>query len=318
MQRRSRSVLDIALFGGGPKIHATMNEISSGRRVDSSGPGVMIATYALLGVLAALLIAQLAPWGDGDKAGTGVGLLVGAIAGVVVGRRIGPKLLIRLEVALLAIYLLIALTPIMTPVTGAWVRNDALPVDTLDAIVVLSAGVKSDSALNSTAADRLISGLELMREGRARRLVTTRQVEDYGWGWGWRPRIINSDADQRRLISLASVSGAWIVVDSVHTTRDEAVRSGARLLPAGARSIIVVTSPMHTRRACATFEAVGFRVVCRASRERDFATNPPAGNRDRLAALRAFGYEQLGMIKYRARGWLTPRSVVTPATGGSS
>jgi uncharacterized SAM-binding protein YcdF (DUF218 family) len=130
--------------------------------------------------------------------------------------------------------------------------------------------------------------------------------------------MISSDVDQRRLISLASVAGAWIVVDSVHTTRDEAVRSAARLLPEGARSIIVVTSPMHTRRACATFEAVGFRVVCRASRERDFATNPPVGNRDRLAALRAFGYEQLGMIKYRARGWLTPHSLVTPATGGSS
>ena len=292
------------------------NEISSAGRLDSSGRGVMIATNALLGVLAALVIAQLAPWGDGDKAGTGVGILVGAAAGIVAGRRTRPKLLIGLEVALLAIYLLIALTPIMTPVTGHWVRNDALPADTLDAIVALSAGVKSDSALNSTAADRLISALELMREGRARRLVTTRQVEDYGWGW--RSRVINSDVDQRRLISLASVAGVWIVVDSVHTTRDEAVRSAARLLPEGARSIIVVTSPMHTRRACATFEAVGFRVVCRASRERDFATNPPVGNRDRLAALRAFGYEQLGMIKYRVRGWLTPRTLVTPVTGGSS
>lgn len=292
------------------------NEISSAGRVDSSGRGVTIATNALLGVLAALVIAQLAPWGDGDKAGTGVGILVGAAVGVAAGRYIRPKLLIGLEVALLAIYLLIAQTPIMTPVTDHWVRNDPLPADTLDAIVALSAGVKSDSALNSTAADRLISALELMREGRARRLVTTRQIEDYGWRW--RSRVINSDVDQRRLISLASVAGVWIVVDSVHTTRDEAVRSAARLLPEGARSIIVVTSPMHTRRACATFEAVGFRVVCRASRERDFATNPPVGNRDRLAALRAFGYEQLGMIKYRARGWLTPRTLVTPATGGSS
>jgi uncharacterized SAM-binding protein YcdF (DUF218 family) len=310
-------VLDIALFGGGPKIQATMtNEISSARRVDSSGRGVTIATNALLGVLAALVIAQLAPWGDGDKAGTGVGILVGAAVGVAAGRYIRPKLLIGLEVALLAIYLLIAQTPIMTPVTDHWVRNDPLPADTLDAIVALSAGVKSDSALNSAAADRLISALELMREGRARRLVTTRQIEDYGWRW--RSRVINSDVDQRRLISLASVAGVWIVVDSVHTTRDEAVRSAARLLPEGARSIIVMTSPMHTRRACATFEAVGFRVVCRASRERDFATNPPVGNRDRLAALRAFGYEQLGMIKYRARGWLTPRTLVTPATGGSS
>jgi hypothetical protein len=102
---------------------------------------VTIATNALLGVLAALVIAQLAPWGDGDKAGTGVGILVGAAVGVIAGRYIRPKLLVGLEVALLAIYLLIAQTPIMTPVTDHWVRNDPLPADTLDAIVALSAGV---------------------------------------------------------------------------------------------------------------------------------------------------------------------------------
>jgi hypothetical protein len=62
---------------------------------------------------------------------------------------------------------------------------------------------------------------------------------------------------------------------------------------------------MHTRRACAVFEAVGFRVVCQASRERDFVTDHPIGNRDRLAAVRAYGYEVMGMIKYRAKGWLS-------------
>src|SRR3982751_5187428 len=153
MQRRSRSVLDIALFGGRPKIQATMNEISSAGRVGSSGARVTTATNALLGVLAALLIAQLAPWGDGERATTGVGMLMGAAAGVVIGRRIQPKTFIWIELALLAIYLFVAHTPVMSPVTRFWVRNDPLPSDTVDAIVALSAGVKSDSALNSTAAD---------------------------------------------------------------------------------------------------------------------------------------------------------------------
>jgi uncharacterized SAM-binding protein YcdF (DUF218 family) len=192
------------------------------------------------------------------------------------------------------------------------VRIDKLPADTLDAVIALSAGVKSDSALNAPAADRLISALELMRDGHGRRLVTTRQRDVKG------VRVIDSDRDQRRLISLASLDGVWTVVDSVHTTRDEAVRTAALLLPTGARSIIVVTSPLHTRRACAVFEAVGFRVYCQAARERDFVTIHPTANRDRLAALRAYGYEVMGVLKYRMKGWLTPRPPVTTAPGGSS
>ena len=289
-----------------------MNEISSGRPLDSRGRFQTLATNALLGVLAALLIAQMAPWGDGDSAGTVLTVLSGGIVGAFLGRLLRSGVLVAIDAALLVVYLVVAMTPVMTPIAEHWIRVDALPPDTLDAVVALSAGVKSDSALSSAAADRLISALELMREGHARRLVTSRQVQPIA------SRLISSDSDQRRLIALASVEAAWVVVDSVHTTHDEAVRIAALLLPAGARRIVVVTSPMHTRRACAVFEAAGFSVYCHAARERDYATNPPEGKRDRLAAIRAFGYEQMGMIKYRLRGWLTKRPVVTPAPGGSS
>ena len=294
-----------------------MNEISSGGQFGSNGREQRssmstMVTDALLGILAAFLIAQLAPWGDTDKLGTTLSVLFGAISGVAIGRWLRPGVLTGLTVALLGVYLVVAMTPVMSLVADRWVRVDPLPADTLDAIVALSAGVKSDSALNAPGADRLIGALELMRAGHARRLVTTHQVERPG------ARAISSESDQRRLITLASLASVWTIVDSVHTTRDEAVRSAALLLPTGARSIIVVTSPMHTRRACAVFEAVGFRVYCRAARERDFATNPPEANRDRLAALRAYGYERAAMIKYRWKGWLARRPVVTPAPGGSS
>lgn len=305
-------MLDIALFSGRPKIQATMNEISSDRPLDSRGRAQTLATNALLGVLAAMLIAQMAPWGDGDSSGTVLTVLSGGVVGALLGSLLRSGVLVVIDGAVLVAYLVVAMTPIMTPIAEHWVRVDALPADTLDAVVALSAGLKSDSALSSTAADRLISALELVREGHARRLVTSRQVQPIA------SRLISSDSDQRRLIALASLEAAWVVVDSVHTTHDEAVRIAALLLPAGARRIVLVTSPMHTRRACAVFEAAGFDVYCRASRERDYATNPPEGKRDRLAALRAFGYEQMGMIKYRLRGWLTRRPVVTPGPGGSS
>jgi uncharacterized SAM-binding protein YcdF (DUF218 family) len=271
-----------------------------------------MATDALLGVLAAFVLAELAPWGGYDVIGTIVSIFLGVVGGVAVARFFRRRTLIAIDVALIVIYLVIAWTPIVVPFTSRWIRNDPLPSDTLDAVVVLSAGILSDSSLSSTGADRLLSGLELLRAGRARRIITTREV------WRRRRGTITSDSDQARLISLASASDRWTVIPGPKTTHDEAVLTARQLIPQGEKRIVVVTSPMHTRRACAVFEAVGFTVVCRAARERDNATNPPIGQHDRLAAFRAYGYELVGVLKYRAFGWLTPQAAVTPGARGSS
>jgi uncharacterized SAM-binding protein YcdF (DUF218 family) len=289
-----------------------MIQVSSSRRPDSSGRGQAVATDALLGVLAALVVAQLAPWREYEVAGTIGSVFLGALGGVVVGRVLRRGALIAINIVLIAIFLVVSWTPVLVPFTSRWVRNDGLPADTLDAVVVLSGGVNSDSALSAVAADRLLAGLELIRAGRARRIVTTRQVEREG------NLVITSDSDQARLISLASVADKWTVVTGAKTTREEAVLTSRQLIPRGEKRIIVVTSPLHTRRACAVFEAVGFSVVCRAARERDYVTNPATGKADRLAALRAYGYELVGFLKYRAQGWLAPRPAVTQGAGGSS
>jgi len=306
-------VLDIALFGNGTKIRATMIQVSSGGRPDSSGRRQSLATDALLGVLAAFLLAELTPVGGYELPGTLASLCVGVAGGALIGRMFKARVLIGLDVALIVAYLLAVGTPIVGAFTSRWIRIDPLPTGTLDDVVVLSAGLMSDSSLSSTAADRLLSGLELMRAGRGWRLVTTRHVVPNGAG------EITSDTDQARLIALASIPpDKWTVVNGATTTREEALFTARLLIPRGEKRIIVVTSPLHTRRACATFEAVGFSVVCQASRERDHVTNPPLGTHDRLAALRSYGYEVAGVLKYRALGWLTPRPVVTPGAGGSS
>jgi len=304
-------VLDIALVGNGTKIRATMIQVSSGGRPDRSGRNAL-ATDALLGVLAVFVIAELTPFRGYELAGTIASILVGALGGVLIGRFFRPRVLLTIDAALIVAYLVVAGTPIVVPFTSRWIRTDPLPSDTVDAVVVLSAGLMSDSALSANAADRLLSGLELMRAGRARRIVTTRHVEHSGSG------EMNSDADQGRLIALASIPRErWTIVSGATTTREEALVTSRLLIPAGEKRIIVVTSPMHTRRACAVFEAVGFSVVCQGALERDHATNPAFGTHDRLAALRSYGYEVVGYLKYKARGWLTPRPV-TQRVGGSS
>jgi len=66
----------------------------------------------------------------------------------------------------------------------------------------------------------------------------------------------------------------------------------------------VVTSPMHTRRACATFAKAGFQVTCVAAFEHDTPASRPHSPGERLAAWRAYLHERLGMVKYGWQGWV--------------
>ena len=93
-------------------------------------------------------------------------------------------------------------------------------------------------------------------------------------------------------MTLAGLENHWLNVDSVYTTRDEAVRVSAALPSARAQRIVVVTSPMHTRRACAAFEEVGFAVTCVAARLRVFAARNPIGSYDRLQVFQSYLYER--------------------------
>jgi len=142
---------------------------------------------------------------------------------------------------------------------------------------------------------------ELVHRGVAPRFFTTHVAY-------WRYGILrSSDADLRQLVALAGVTDRWIpVTDDVRNTHDEALVVDRRLRQVGAHTIALVTSPMHTRRACATFESVGLRVYCAPAVERgeESETRTPLGEKDRLAAFKYYLYERLGWIEYRRRGWI--------------
>jgi uncharacterized SAM-binding protein YcdF (DUF218 family) len=158
--------------------------------------------------------------------------------------------------------------------------------------------VNGDGVLDVSGTERLLSGLAVWRRTHAHLLITTR-VEDSGRG-----APVTSDADQRALIQLAGDTTAWRIAAPAHTTHDEALRTAELLAPAQSRSIVVVTSPLHTRRACATFEALGFHVVCIPSDERRYAIDSLSGPGERFDAFFDWLYEQLGMVKYRLHGWI--------------
>ncbi len=199
-----------------------------------------------------------------------------------------------------AVVATIMATPVMSPAIRHWIRKDSIPAGPLDAVVVLSASIHADSSLNASGAERLVRGVSLIRATHAPLLITTRITFHVYAGW------INSDAAQRRLVESLTDSLDWRIVGPVTSTRDEALRIGALLTSLGKRRIALVTSPLHTRRACAAFEAVGFQVVCVPSEEWSYSSGNVNTPLDRIRAFFDYVYERFGMIKYRMQGWVGP------------
>jgi uncharacterized SAM-binding protein YcdF (DUF218 family) len=243
---------------------------------------------------------QLLPGGAADTTGVLLFAFVGMVAGLSPLHRTLWVILAMAAAAVVAV----TQTSVSNAVASRWIREDQLPDSALPAVVVLSGGLNSNGTISSEALDHLITGLELVRTGKARMLVTTSVEQKFPKG------IVTSAADQSRIVSLFQGSGRWVRTRPGNSTRDEALRSAEVLRPQGIRRIAVVATPMHTRRACSAFEAVGFEVTCVPARVRSPGGGDPAPwPADRLRVFGDWVYEVAATARYRADGWLgSPRT----------
>jgi uncharacterized SAM-binding protein YcdF (DUF218 family) len=220
--------------------------------------------------------------------------VVGAILGV---SRLRP--LLWIAAAMIAVICVaVAYTPVVSTLADPLIRRDPIP-PRVDAIAVLSAGFTRDGMMRSETLDRLLTGLGLAKRGVAPTLLISRERGTYAG------KVISDSADKQTLLALAQPSAEVIFVDSVFTTRTEAIRMKELAKKRGWTTIAVVTSPMHTRRACATFEAVGFsKVVCIPAGLRESGLDEGSDAQDRLGAFRSWLYETFATDSYRRRGWI--------------
>jgi uncharacterized SAM-binding protein YcdF (DUF218 family) len=219
--------------------------------------------------------------------------LVGAILGA---SRLRALLWISAGIIAL-ICIAVAYTQLASTLARPLIRRDPVP-PRVDAIAVLSAGFTRDGMMRSQTLDRLLSGLSLARRGIARTMLISRERATVG------TKVVSDSADQQSILSLARPAAQVIFVDSIFTTRTEALRMKAIARTRGWSTIAVVTSPMHTRRACATFEAVGFKVVCVPADVRESGLYEGSSARDRLRAFESWLYETFASYEYRRRGWI--------------
>jgi uncharacterized SAM-binding protein YcdF (DUF218 family) len=102
------------------------------------------------------------------------------------------------------------------------------------------------------------------------------------------------------------VSADVITVGPVRRTRDEAVAVAALCRERGWSRLVLVTSPVHTRRAAAAFEREGLSVFVSPSLETRFDWETLDRPDQRLEAFGAILHERVGLWYYAWRGWTGP------------
>jgi uncharacterized SAM-binding protein YcdF (DUF218 family) len=223
---------------------------------------------------------------------------IAAVAGALLGLTRAHRVLLATSVGLAVVLAVVAYTPAIRRPARALIRSDPVGGRPVEAVVVLSGGITSDGHLAPPVVDRTLTGLSLIRRGLATTLIVSRErLGPPGQG-------VTSDADQQRLVALLERPVRLLIVDSVFSTRDEAVRMRALARSLDVTSVAVVTSPMHTYRACATFEKAGFTVTCVPSESRDVALGSLRAPTDRVRAFQLWLYELAGLTKYRLQRWI--------------
>ena len=220
-----------------------------------------------------------------------------AIFGALVGpTRLRPLVWVPAGI-IAAICIAVAYTPVVSTLARPLIRRDALPTR-VDAVAVLAMGLTPDGMMRSETLDRLLTGLSLAKRGLAPVMMVSRERRNFTG------KLVSDSADLQNVATLANPAARVIFVDSVVTTRTEAIRMGAIARANHWSTLAVVTSPMHTRRACATFEAVGLRVVCIPAAVRGSGLYSGANAEDRLRAFRSWLYEVFASSSYKSRGWI--------------
>jgi uncharacterized SAM-binding protein YcdF (DUF218 family) len=251
---------------------------------------------AMLGIAFVALADLLGVWGI-----LGIPMWVVHLVAMAGGALVAPTragvMLWWLNGGVGALLILVMHTPLVRPLVPAFVRADA-PGANVDAVVVLSGGLTDDGLIGGQALDRLLSAMSLVRDRAIAELaVSIVVVEDS-------PGRASSEADQRALVALAAPQVSVRFVRDVHSTRDEALAFSALARTHGWRRVAVVTSPMHTARACGAIAKAGLVVECRPAAPRDYSLrNLDSGGSRRLAFIDVL-YETTATVLYRVRGWM--------------
>lgn len=206
---------------------------------------------------------------------------------------------------LLPLIMLLAVTPplaLWTPALRVPLQlvEEREPLQKADALVVLGSGIDCETGgLDRESAARAAHAAKLVQAGWVSRVVVTDSPPETCEGLAIRQQEVIQAAVPGRTLNF------YVVKDCLNT-HDEAVAAAALARQHGWKSILLVTSPTHSRRAAALYRAQGLvvRVSPSAPGTYDISlTSQP----DRRAALNSLHHELLGWGQAVQEGWLKSR-----------
>jgi uncharacterized SAM-binding protein YcdF (DUF218 family) len=187
-------------------------------------------------------------------------------------------------------------TPILQPIERFFDVTE-LP-SRADVIVILGGGLHCGSTdLESSSLARTTKGLALWKAGYA----PTITISDTTGLWD---NCVSLEQPTRQEISSLEARNApeIVVLPGVQNTRMEAEAVSKEAKKRGWKSILVVTAPVHSRRARATFTQLKLQAFVVSSGEPRYDTELHLPH-DRLEALPALAREIAGLVKYTLLGW---------------
>jgi hypothetical protein len=225
-------------------------------------------------------------------------LLTTTIAGAIFAHSLAGGLLWLVNGLMLTVLLVVMFTPIVPRLAGSVVRADRPGSAPLDAVLVLSGSMTDDGLLKGQGLDRLLTGLAMGQQRRIPELGLSVVTEARNG------RLVSTEADQRALVALLGGGVPPRFIRNVANSRDEALGFAALARTHGWRRVLVVTSPMHTHRACAAMEAAGLTIECHPATGRVYPVGTMAGSENRRDVFQDLLYETVATALYRWRGWI--------------
>lgn len=185
----------------------------------------------------------------------------------------------------------IVYTPLVPSLVPKLIRAEK--PERADAVVVLGTYVSDEGRISSEGLNRLLYGATLVSKGFASTLIRTTLPDTYP----------SSIGDVSEVVSILDKGIKMQSVGPASNTREEALIVKEFLRQRGFVRIILVTSPLHSRRAGNAFEKVGISTQVVPSPERDNSLTGLDEPRIRWSTFWTCLYEFTANRSYRIRGW---------------
>jgi len=207
----------------------------------------------------------------------------------------GSSLLFCISIGLwIALFFVLAIA--FTPLTHFMLRPLTIQEEIKDAdlVVVLGGGVDQGRYLTLVSSHRMVRGIQLYFEGRARKILFSGGIAS--GATVSEAAVMNQEAGRLR------VPPEDILLEKKSkNTHDQAVEIKKMAEPLQMNSILLVTSLSHMKRALMAFEHVGFKVYPAFADPHERYTDDPLG---RLCLFPKLVHEYGGIVYYKVRGWI--------------